>query len=174
MIFVAGIHGVGKTFFCTQFSKDIGRIHYSSSDLISEQKSEIKTNNKKITQITKNQDFLFEALKKIDTTNSVLDGHFCLLNKNSEITRIPEGTFLRLLPEIIIVLTDTIDTIHQKLINRDQQSYDKGLLEQFQQEEIKYGLEISKLLNIPFHLFDTKSNLEELKSAVVRTTISKY
>ncbi len=173
MIFVAGIHGVGKTYFCTQFSKDINRIHYSSSDLISKHKRELKTNNKKIAQITKNQDFLFQALEKIDTDNIVLDGHFCLLNKHGEITRIPKETFLKLLPELIIVLTDAIDNIHQRLLNRDQQSYEKRLLEHFQKEEIKYGIEISKNLDIPFHIFDIGSDFEQLKRNVISISINK-
>ena len=39
MIFVSGIHGVGKTFFCNQVKEQPGIDTYSASKLIAEKRS---------------------------------------------------------------------------------------------------------------------------------------
>ena len=39
MIFVSGIHGVGKTFFCNRLKEQLGIATYSASKLIAEKRS---------------------------------------------------------------------------------------------------------------------------------------
>lgn len=90
MILVGGIHGVGKTTLCKYIEKEFGLSHYSSSALISKLKKKQFT-DKRIENIDSNQDFLIEALCNMNLKNQeyLLDGHFCLLNKNGEIVNIP-------------------------------------------------------------------------------------
>lgn len=161
MIFIGGIHGVGKTSLCNNLAKQYEIAHFSASKLISNEKEEVYSRNKLIPDIGKNQDFLSNSLDRL-TINSwfLLDGHFCLLNQTSEITRIPFDAFSRLSPTSIIVLTDLISSIQERFSQRDGYQFDYNLLEDFQNAEIEYAREISIYLDIPFLLAqsgDTKS-----------------
>ncbi|MFM9157093.1 MAG: hypothetical protein ACKOPK_04055, partial [Dolichospermum sp.] len=65
--------------------------HFSASNLIAKEKAEENLLNKQVENITGNQDFLVTAINKYFKSETwyLLDGHFCLLNKNNEITKIP-------------------------------------------------------------------------------------
>lgn len=57
----------------------------------------------------------------------LLDGHFCLLNNEGIISKIPEETFINLSPRGIILLTDSIENISYRLNDRDNIKYDYDL-----------------------------------------------
>ncbi|WP_246016517.1 ATP-binding protein [Cohnella phaseoli] len=150
MIFIGGIHGVGKTSLCKDVAKQYEIPHFSASKLISNEKEEIYSHNKLIPDIELNQDFLSNSLNRL-TVNGwfLLDGHFCLLNQSSEITRIPLTTFSKLSPTSIIVLADLVSSIQERFSQRDGYKFNSILLEAFQTAEIEYAREISNSLNIP-------------------------
>ncbi|EPY05821.1 hypothetical protein PAALTS15_17231 [Paenibacillus alvei TS-15] len=151
MIFIGGIHGVGKTSLCNDLSKQYKIPHFSASKLISDEKDEVYSRNKLIPDIEQNQDFLSTSLNRLNTSGwFLLDGHFCLLNQSGEVTRIPFDTFSRISPISIIVLIDSISTIQERFSGRDGYQFDPSLLEGFQTAEIEYAREISNNLNIPF------------------------
>lgn len=152
IIFIAGIHGVGKTFLCNQIISKFSLKTYSASKLIEELKKEEFKNNKKIKDINNNQQFLLEAINQIRKKEKVfiLDGHFCLLNNKGEITRIQEETFFKISPNAILILHDTADNIIKRLKNRDNAVYDANLIKSFQKEELKYSLEIAEILQVPY------------------------
>jgi len=150
MIFIGGIHGVGKTSLCNDVATQYEIPHFSASKLISNEKEEVYSRNKLIPDIEQNQDFLSNSLNRL-TINGwfLLDGHFCLLNQFSQITRIPFDTFSRMSPALIIVLTDLVGSIQERFSQRDGYKFDSNLLEAFQTAEIEYAREISNSLNIP-------------------------
>lgn len=156
MIFVGGIHGVGKTFFCSKLSDILGIPHYSSSELISISKKERFGSSKETKEINRNQGFLFNALDSLNLKgkNFVLDGHFCLLSKDDMITKIPLDTFYKLSPGSVVLLKGSPELVAQRLFNRDRREYNPEFLGQFQNEELTYAKTVSTLLNIPFHVFD--------------------
>lgn len=163
MIFVGGIHGVGKTYLCEKLKERRDLNSYSASLLISDLKQELFTANKKIEGIRQNQDLLVEAVKQLKEQRLyLLDGHFCLLNKEGEVTKIPNTTFENLAPKSIIVITNSIEQIAKHLINRDQSHYDLKLLEDFQNQEVEYATEISQTLKIPLLVHPASNNLTEL------------
>lgn len=152
MIFISGIHGVGKTSLCKEISRKFGIPHFSAGQLISEVKREHFSRNKLIENIDANQDFLTQALENLNIGNSwfLLDGHFCLLNKEGVVTSIPEKTFQNLNPQGIMVLTDSAKLIAERLIQRDNIHFNTNLLEVFQINEVDYATRVSEILNIPF------------------------
>lgn len=152
MVFVGGIHGVGKTFFCNQISKKYNIRSYSASKLIEQKRNEQFARNKKIDNISGNQNLLLDALieLKIGKEFYLLDGHFCLINKDGKVSKIPEKTFFDLSPKGIIVVLDSPEKILTRLKARDNISYDINFLEKFQTEELRYSREIANRLNIPF------------------------
>ncbi len=163
MIFIGGIHGVGKTYLCQKLKETYNLNSYSASSLISNLKKEQFTINKNIESIHQNQELLVKAARKLKEEKPyLLDGHFCLLNKDGEITRIPSTTFENLAPQSIIVIINSIEQIAKHLINRDQHQYDFEFLKDFQNQEINYASEIAKLLNIPILIHPASNELSEL------------
>ena len=86
LIFIAGVHGVGKGYLCSFAKDDFGVTHVSASELI-KNNSNIKFDNSKLTATPdKNQSILLTALNalKSKVSNILLDGHFTLINKNGD------------------------------------------------------------------------------------------
>ncbi|WP_141432452.1 ATP-binding protein [Bacillus sp. 03113] len=160
MIFIGGIHGVGKSFLCKKISEELKLEHHSSSQLISSKKNENFNSNKKIKDVDSNQSFLISALKELDLTNKLflLDGHFCLLDMDQKISKIPEDTFTTLAPKGIVVLTDKIELIAERLLKRDQKHYTYEFLEKFQKTEVDYANYIAMKLQLPFYNYCLSSS----------------
>lgn len=173
IIFVGGIHGVGKTTLCKQLASSLCIDHYSASQLISMLKKHTSENdNKKVKNISGNQSLLISAINQYldKDTATILDGHFCLLNTNSEISRIPKETFNDISPIAIITLHDEIANIEKKIKNRDGTDYDAKLLSSFQEEEIMYSTDIANILDIPHLIFNVSGNSNELSTFIMDLT----
>lgn len=166
MIFVGGIHGVGKTTFCKCFYKRFNINTYSASRLIEQKRNEQFSKDKKISNISSNQNVLIDALTelKISEQHYLLDGHFCLINKHGEVSRIPEETFFDLSPKGIILLIDSVEKIFGRLKQRDKFSFTVNFLERFQNEELKYSKEIANMLNIPYLVHNSSEHLDDIDS----------
>lgn len=163
MIFVGGIHGVGKTTLCKYVEKEFDLSHYSSSALISKLKRKQFT-DKKIANISSNQDFLIEALGNLNLESQeyILDGHFCLLNKDEEIVNIPVETFINLSPNAILLIISPIEKIVQRLYERDNQHYLNSFIDLFQKREIEYSNEIANILEVPWFILDSNATYDEI------------
>lgn len=148
MIFISGIHGVGKTYFCNMVKDQLNIKSYSASQLISEKKHSGFSKDKFIPDIDENQQYLLAAISDLrkSETNFILDGHFCLLNGEGIVTRIPLETFTALKPDAIILLTEDPAIISERRKSRDNIDEPTGEIENFQNEEKKYAEEVSKLI----------------------------
>ncbi|MBA3987119.1 MAG: AAA family ATPase [Flavobacteriales bacterium] len=150
--FVGGIHGVGKGKVCSELSSILNVNHLSASDVLKWGDVSPEKNNKLVANISDTQDRLIIGLKKVieDGKSYLLDGHFCLLNSNGEISKIPAKTFQDINPRIISVVTEDIHIIHQRLYKRDGKEYDINTLAEMQSKELEHAFEIAKTLGIPF------------------------
>lgn len=158
LIFVGGIHGVGKSTFCTKISDNHGIKAYSASKLIAYKKNEAYTKDKRIQDIKSNQMYLLEALDEVESNKVfVLDGHFCLLDQNGVITRIPEQTFIDISPRSIVLLIDSVNEIIFRLQARDGHVHNYSVIKEFQDEEISYAKIISEKLKVPLIIIDSEN-----------------
>lgn len=151
MIFISGIHGVGKTYFCSMLKEEFGFKAFSSSQLISQQKGKDFSNDKLTSDIEDNQYYLCKAVDELKESINMflLDGHFCLLNETGVITRISKNTFERISPSLLILLTEKPEIIANRRFRRDGIKICLEEIDTFQTEERKYAQEISDYLNIP-------------------------
>lgn len=101
---------------------------------------------------------------------SILDGHFCLLDKAGDITKIPRSTYKEIFPQAIVALYENADIICERLKSRDGHNHDAGLLNAFQEEEITYAKEVAYDLNIPFISGKSGRDKEDIKSFLVDIT----
>lgn len=154
MIFISGIHGVGKSYFCNLLKDRLGVISYSASKLIADKKAVGFSPNKLVTDIEENQFYLLDAVKdlRIKGEKFLLDGHFCLLSQKGAITRIPLNTFTTLAPDAIVLLTENPAIIAKRRQERDGIEYSVTAIKDFQDEEIKYATEVAKLLGVPLKI----------------------
>lgn len=164
IIFIAGVHGVGKTTLCNELVARLSIEHFSASNLIAKEKEEEHLRSKQVENIAGNQDYLVVALNKYcNSTNwYLLDGHFCLLNKNNEITRIPYSTYEGIDPSAILVLIDKPENIYARLNSRDSIRHNLSLLKSFQEQEIFYAEDIRDKLNIPYLMSNPIENKDEI------------
>lgn len=150
IIFIGGVHGVGKGNICQNIKLNLNIIHLTASEVLNwKDISDIE--NKFVQDINKTQDLLIVNLKRIVERNKkyLLDGHYCLLNKNRESERIPFKTFEELNLSKLIFVFEEPRIIKQRLEQRDGKIYDLEQIVYFQNMEMNYADEISQILNLP-------------------------
>lgn len=122
VIFVAGVHGVGKTTLCAGVASRMELTHRSASQLIREKKeSAIARNSKTVADIPGNQELLIEAVRRISQSGQtlLLDGHFALLNSAGKAQPLPTKVFADLGIDGIVLVHDRPSSIVAKLRQRD-------------------------------------------------------
>jgi len=162
MIFISGVHGVGKSYFCNLVKETTDIDCYSASFLIKERKKQGFPADKRVADIDENQLYLLAAVDDLRASlgEFLLDGHFCLLDTEGKITRIPPDTFTTLAPEAIILLTEDPEIIARRRHERDGVEHKESDIKAFQDEEIKYAKEVAELLRVPLRISTGSNDIE--------------
>ncbi len=160
IIFLGGVHGVGKTFLSKELCVKFGLSHYSASELIKEYKGIDFPKDKRIKDICNNQDVLISAIQSLVSNEFpiLLDGHFCLINENGDVSDIPSSTFVELSPEAMIVLHDSPKEIHRRLLTRGKDNHDIEFIEYFQSRELIHSEIIAERIDRPLLKHDTSGD----------------
>jgi adenylate kinase len=161
IIFAGGIHGVGKSTLCRQVVDELSFNYLSASEVLKWNDINKDAKNKKVLDISDTQKRLLNGLNAIVEPGKryILDGHFCLFNKDGEVIPIPISTFKQIDPVSLIIVTGAIADIQAALEKRDVRAYDQSALLAMQEKEIAYAQEIATTLQIPLFRFqkDTTS-----------------
>ena len=162
MTFISGVHGAGKSFFCDRLLETTGIKSYSASKLIEERKNITFKADKLIADIDDNQHYLIDAVNSLrdQKASFVIDGHFCLLDSDGNVTRIPEQTFLDLKPDAIVLLTERPEIIAERRKTRDGIENDIELIKRFQKEEVSYAQDVSEKMSIPMFISNGAGDIE--------------
>ncbi len=167
IIFIGGIHGVGKGTICKEIVSKTDLIHITASEIL--KWNEISSSDNKLVQnISSTQERLIYGIKNLIENDKqyLLDGHFCLLNSNGIPRKIDEKTFENINPKIISIVIDDIEKIVERLEKRDKKKYDIKILNELQKMEIEYAKYLSKRYSIPYIEIrnnDYKSLLNSIK-----------
>ncbi len=167
IIFVGGIHGVGKGRFCEEMSEFLSFEHLSASEIL--KWSEIsKPTNKKVESIRDTQERLIDGITKLPSISIpyVIDGHFTLFNRKGKVSLVPKDVFVKMGPKSLIVLTYSPEVICERLRLRDGENYSLKLLSEMQEVEVNYAREISEELKIPLLEMDSQNILIHKKSII--------
>lgn len=164
MIFISGVHGVGKSYFCNLVKSATGIECFSCSTLIEQRKNHRFTADKYVANIDENQLYLLPAVDDLKARlgEFLLDGHFCLLNAEGSIERIPINTFKALNPDVIILLTADPKIIAERRQERDGAIIKVTDIKAFQDEELRYAKEVSKCLKIPLYIATSNNDIERI------------
>lgn len=151
LIFIGGIHGVGKGTICKEISKVTNANHIVASDLL--KWNEISNvGDKNVANIKFTQDRLVTGLNNVINKNELylLDGHFCLFNSEGETEKIPKETFTKINPRLMAIVTTSVNKIQERLKDRDGKIYNLDKLKEMQTIEMNYAKQIALTFNIPF------------------------
>ena len=154
IIFIGGVHGVGKTTFSQKISKVLMLPAYSAGHLIRNHKGRASSGDKNVANVSDNQDALVEAVRllKMHGKTIILDGHFCVRDKVSVITRIPLSTYEALQIKLILILEEEAVIIQERLQARDDTYQDCQDIDLLQNAEVEYGKEVAMTMRIPIQV----------------------
>jgi len=153
-IFLGGIHGVGKTTVCKSAFIPAGYRCVTASSLI--QAYGVRSDrNKRVKNVADNQAALIKQLvfEKRHHNQLLLDGHYCLIDNKNKFEPIDIDVFRRINPSVFILLKGCPYEIVRRLRSRDEKSWNKTFVEQFQKIEEQHAQYISHELNIPLRIF---------------------
>ena len=164
-IFVAGVHGVGKSHLCTPQVNE-RTVFQSASAII---KAELNSPNWGVDKIVKdvdsNQLALMQGFRRIKDTNPgkniLLDGHF-VLKGPSGLQRIDFEIFKGLGLDEVILVTDSADAVRERILARDSFKVVDDL-EEFMALEEKRAREFCIEFGLPFHTVKS-GNFQEFEA----------
>lgn len=151
MIFVAGVHGVGKTFFSNRIKAELEIATYDASEIIAKEKNSEFSKDKKIKEPNLNQESLIRGVEKIKQREEqfLLNGHFCLLDSLGEIVPLEQSVFEQIAPEKIILLEEAPDIIIERRFVRDKEKLDSQFIQKFMEAEHVCAYRFAKEKGIP-------------------------
>ena len=138
MIFISGVHGVGKSYFCDLVKKKLGIDTFTAKEL------------------------------KKNGSSFILDGHFCLLDVDGIIKRIPRETFEEIKPDFIVLLTEKPEVISMRREKRDGIKIDVSEIKKFQDAEIDYAKEIANHLDVELIISSVTEDIDSVIDFVRR------
>ena len=158
IVFIAGVHGVGKSTHCQKISERTDLQWFMASALIkAEMQSAIAVGSKVVVDPIGNQELLLRGIRncmRVGQGKAILDGHFTLLNADGKIIAINIDVFVRLELERIIIIRDDAATICSRLRERDGQDWSISKITAHQDAEINQAHDIATKLHIPVLLID--------------------
>ena len=149
ILFIGGVHGVGKTTFINEVKKQCPSVVGLSCSTIL---SWSNPAHKEVDNVDANQNKLLANLSHFieDGKPYLLDGHFCLMTAQGHVERVPITVFQTIQPRMIVVLKANPEVISQRLQTRDNKAYSIPMLGAFQQEEVRYARKVARTLHVPF------------------------
>ena len=164
-IFLAGIYGVGKSTLAEKISVTTGIPYFSAGDLISEVNGEKYGDNKFVADKEKNQDILADCVSKILQTRKsiILAGHFCIVNKQGKVDRLPDQVFTNLQISKIILLESIPSIIMEHLSARDGKNYSLELLKDLSFQERECAKTVSNFLQCPLIIHQMRYTEEAIE-----------
>ncbi|MDQ2108622.1 MULTISPECIES: ATP-binding protein [unclassified Vibrio] len=161
IIFISGIHGVGKGTLCRSLKELVGYPIYACSDLIKQNSSYIES-CKIVSNAEKNQLALLAGLNKITEKVILLDGHFCLIGKNEQVIELDYETFDAIKPAKIVNVTCDEAIVNKRLKARDGEALSLKTLRSLQIAECNRAQDFASSRSIPLINFESGSDVNEL------------
>lgn len=156
IVFVGGVHGVGKTYFVENLPKDIKKKikTLSCSEIMGWDKT-----SKAVIDTNENQKrLIFNLRDEIEEDKKYfLVGHFCLVNKKSqEIEQIPIDTFRAINPHSLILINETPEIIIKRLEERGNvDKWRVDFIKKFVDAERKHAEKVKNELGIKLYIYES-------------------
>lgn len=169
VIFVAGIHAVGKTTACKLVGEAFGIPHYSASQIIKGEKSTaVDEKSKLVADVDDNQKLLIQGVSRIlEEGHFLLDGHFTMRRKSDGgIEVIHADVFRELHIGGVVLYTDHPAEISKRMHARDGVLQSVEMLKSHQDAEIAHATHVAATLDVPLAIlqaFDIAGTASAIK-----------
>ncbi|MFN1533777.1 ATP-binding protein [Vibrio jasicida] len=161
LIFISGVHGVGKSTLCKKLNEYVDMPSYSCSDII-KANSEYVESSKVVDKAEANQIALLNGLATFRESSILLDGHFCLIGKDSQIIELEFSVFEQIAPTLIINVIAEPDEIHRRLVSRDGAAMTTSLIDSLQKRETANAHTFGQSRGIPVVDYVSGTDIENL------------
>lgn len=161
LIFISGVHGVGKSTLCNKLHEFVDIPARSCSDIIKANSEYIET-SKVVDKAEANQRALISGLGEFRGHSLLLDGHFCLVGREEEIIELDFNVFDEIAPSLIINITTDPEEIHRRMMGRDGSSIALSLIERLQKQETQNAHEFGRLRGVPVFDYESGNDVSEL------------
>lgn len=153
MIFMGGVHGVGKGTVCERVFSPAGYHCVTASELIAEQGKKTD-DNKRVSNVADNQSVLVDALedKSRSYPRLLLDGHFTLINQKNMIEPIDVEVFRSMRINQLLLVKGKVEEIVSRLQVRDDSKWKASFIEKFQKEEEAHARYVAKELGVSLRI----------------------
>jgi adenylate kinase len=175
VIFLAGVHGVGKGFLGTPVASSIGITHLTASQLIRDEKGQATWGtDKKTSDLDDNQLALIRAVgqRRLIHPNILLDGHFVLRNAQGVLTPLATTVFKELHLTGVILLTEEANIIASRLAMRDKGTPDVQAISELAVAELAHAQAVCHELELPLAVIQAPT-LASLADVVKKLLIRK-
>ena len=180
VIFLAGAHGVGKTFLGKPAAESLGFEYATASSLIRDELGGQQNweRDKRTSDVDGNQEALVTAVSKIiegDDAVLVLDGHFVLRNESGMLISLPCNIFKRLGLSSVILIESPTSVVSGRLEKRGVPQPIEDISE-LAEAELSSAEHVCQEIGIPLTRLVSLSKerlLSELRGAVSLSTPEK-
>lgn len=151
IIFVAGVHGVGKTYLGVPAAKSMGIRHATASQLIKEERGlQSWGEGKVVVDIDKNQAALISAVNRVRASGQtlLLDGHFVLRGENGAFSDINPQVFEDLQIGAVLLLQANADVVIERLQARGDTTWSVSDIQMLAEREEAHVITVSSKLGI--------------------------
>lgn len=157
VVFVGGVHGVGKSTCCAQVAQLAGCLHVTASEIIRRERAQaIASAGKLVADVNGNQKLLirgFHTLRgEAGTTPILLDGHFAMRDGLGDIQSVPVDVFRSLGIDRVVCLVDEPSAIAERTRRRDGTAPADQEIAALQDAELRHARSVAATLTLPFEL----------------------
>lgn len=163
IVFIGGIHGVGKTYLGAPAAQRLGLRHATASQLIREERGlQSWGADKRVEGIDENQAALIAATRRVRSEGEklLLDGHFVLRGTNGEINEIETTVFQDLQIGAVLLLHADVDVVFERLQARGDTSWTESELRLLAEKEEAHARRVVGELGISFTYLSNPNSTE--------------
>lgn len=172
VVFVGGVHGVGKTSLCRRLAADAGATHLSASSLIVGGEHV----GKLVDSVADNQRRLVRALRSYESPTPLLllDGHFALLTTSGIPQAVPMWTFREIAPSGLILLMAPVAAVRTRLLARDESGVGADDVGALQEQEATSAAKIAESLRLPLLSISGLDDLDDTGYQEARLFLQRF
>jgi adenylate kinase len=167
-LFLAGVHGSGKTSMCGMVFQPAGFHCASASSIIRNANGEVSA-SKHVSNVDSNQQKLLAGLSVLKQNHPLLliDGHFAVVRADRTIALIEPEVFCAMAPDAVIIMKAEPEIIAERLASRDGQVWPIDFISEFQACEIEHAKKVTDAINVSLHVIESKEEAVRLLPLII-------
>lgn len=169
-IFLAGAHGVGKTYLAHRTALRLGVQHVTASELIKEERGRATwTHDRRVHQVAENQEALIAAVARRGSACQplLLDGHFVLRGSAGQLVELGLDVFARLHVAAVVLIEAPDEIVAERLASRGGPCAELSSIRALATAERAHARRVCSLLGLPLVSLDSPSE-EQFAQTVER------